>query len=228
MLARNGVRVGVIDPLIGPLPGTPAAQEVRPEWRHFFEYQYVDCLTAAIAVDARTINVAHFLGDPKTPLDHLAETISEIAHKAEASGLQISVEFIPGTGISDFERACEIVARVRGPNVGIMLDTWHFARSGGTLDQLKGIAGSSVIEVQLSDLRQTNSDQPYKPMTGRLPPGEGELPLLEIARALEAHGRQMVYGVEVFTDETGDAQSVAASLARATARLLGASLAVKK
>ena len=163
-LARNGVEVGVIDPLIGPLPGTPAAQEVRPEWRHFFEYEYIDCLTAATAVGARTINVAHFLGDPTTPLDDLASTISEIAHKAETNGLQISVEFIPGTGISDFARAFEIVARVGSPNVGIMLDTWHFARSGGTTDQLRGNAGSSVIEVQLSDLRQTNSDRPYKPI----------------------------------------------------------------
>ena len=45
-------------------------------------------------------------------------------------GLRILVEFLPGTGIPDLPVALDLVRAVGGDHLGVMLDTWHLARSG--------------------------------------------------------------------------------------------------
>src|SRR4051812_33290963 len=71
VLAEAGVTVEVIDPLIRPLPGTPAPDDVDPAHQHFFAHDADQAFAAAIALGAPTVNLAHFLG-ARTATDALA------------------------------------------------------------------------------------------------------------------------------------------------------------
>ena len=97
-----------------------------------------------------------------------------------------------------------------------MFDTWHFLRSGGSVDELDQVVSGEIFELQLSDRQAPAPGAAYIPMSGRLPPGEGEAPLGEIVTALRRVTSNLVIGVEVFTAEAGPPDVVAKTLAEAT------------
>ena len=72
------------------------------------------------------------------------------------------------------------------PRLRLLIDTMHFMRSGSRVEDLASLDPDLIGYVQLSDvpLVATNPDYMDEAMFGRLPPGEGELPLLDILRAL--------------------------------------------
>ena len=114
---------------------------------------------------------------------------------------------------------------VGADNLGVMFDAWHFARSGGTLAQLEGLPPGLIGAVQISDRIAPAPGTVYAPMSGRLLPGEGELPLGEWLRVLRARqGRLSAIGVEVFSEELRKLSpaEVARRVARSTAGLLSA------
>lgn len=218
-LAALGVMVGVVDALMSPLPGIPRPGDVREEWREPFGYSTADCLAAAAGLGARTLNMAHFLGVP-APLDDMAEAVRRVAVAAADRDLAVTLEFIPGTGIPDLATAAIIARRTGQPNVGVMFDTWHFLRSGGTVADLGTAAADGVLEAQISDRREPPDGAPYVPMTGRLAPGEGEAPLRAIVAALRRAAPRLVLGVEVFTAGSDEVDPTVAHLAHATRSFL--------
>lgn len=217
-----GVTVGVIDALMSGLPGLPDPDDVRPEWRHQFQIGLDDCLRAATALGARTLNVAHFLGK-RTDLDLMGEAVRKIAERAAEAGVRVTLEFIPETGFPDLETTLAIVERSGRSDVGIMFDTWHFLRSGGTSGQVEALQQQKIFEVQISGRRRPLPGEAYVPMTGRLAPGEGDEPIAEIARALRRADPDLVLAVEVFSAERGDPDATVAGLAQATRAFLEAS-----
>ncbi|MGR6581195.1 sugar phosphate isomerase/epimerase family protein [Rhodococcus qingshengii] len=214
-----GVTVGVIDALMTYLPGSARLDEVPPHWRKLM-VDLDECLEAAEALHARTLNVAHFLGDPTVKRNALASAVRQVADRAAEVGVRVSLEFIPGTGIPDLGAALDIVRRADHPGVGILFDTWHFLRSGGTPTQLAEVTHEQVFEVQISDRVQPGRHDPYVPMTGRLAPGEGTAPIAEIVRALGVVAPDVVLGVEVFTADIGDPDETLAHLSAATRMFL--------
>jgi sugar phosphate isomerase/epimerase len=218
-LADLGVAIGVVDPLISALPGVPAWRDVPAAMREVFRYTLGDCIEAAKAVGARRINLAHFLGQ-ETELHLLAEAVAAVAAAAADAGLGVSLEFIPGTGVPDLAAAREIIARSHAANAGIMFDTWHFVRSGGTLSDLDDLGANEIVELQLSDWRQPPPDEIYVPMTGRLAPGAGELPLPQILRKLLKLSPGLVISLEVFRADAADPEPFAGHLAVMTRKLL--------
>lgn len=218
-LAELGVTVGVVDPLISALPGVPAWQDVPEMMREVFRYTLGDCLEVAKAVGARRINLAHFLGQPTSP-QLLANAVAGVAAAAASAGIGVSLEFIPGTAIADLAAAREIVDHSKAANAGIMFDSWHFVRSGGTVSDLDDLRPNEIVELQLSDWRQPPPDEIYVPMTGRLAPGAGELPLPQILRKLLKLCPALVIGLEVFSADEADPERFAGHLASMTRKLL--------
>ena len=227
LCASKGVSVGVIDPLIAPLPGVPNPREVRSDWRHFFEYTVQDAFQAADALDARTVNLAHFLGSPLVSQRGLESAVRDIAQEATRRGKRVSVEFIPGTGIPTLASAIGLIERVGLSSVGVMFDTWHFLRSEGLVSDLAQLGAGQVFELQLSDRRTPLPDETYVPMAGRLPPGDGEAPLVAIVRALCRGAPDLVVGLEVFTAEPGNPEAAVKRLAAATRTFLRDVVAAK-
>jgi len=220
-LADNGVRVHAIDPLIGVLPGTPKPAEVPAENRAFFEFTEERCYEAAAALEAETINLAHFGGRPVAQQEFI-DCLGPLAERAARRGVRLTLEFLPESAIPDLAAAQRIVAAVGSKNLTLMLDTWHFARSGGTLAQLQAVPRGLIGGLQISDRREPPPGTAYTPMGGRLLPGEGEIPLVSLLRCLLAREPGLTVAVEVFSDELKalPAHEIAARVASSTREVL--------
>lgn len=216
---RLGVAVGVIDALMTHLPGSAGPDRAPTSWRrHMVGLE--ECLEAAVGLGARTLNIAHYLGDPSADRGAMAAAVHEVADRCATHGIGVSVEFIPGTGIPDLGAAADIVRRTDHPSVGILFDVWHFLRSGGTPGEVAALASGEIVEAQISDRVPPPPGEAYVPMTGRLAPGEGTAPLAELVREVRRNAPDAVLGVEVFTADAGDPDTTTAQLAAATRRLL--------
>ena len=205
-MAATGVRIGCLDALIKGLPGIPATEAVPPEQRRNFTYDADACLRVAETLDIRLLNITHYLGRP-VARQRLVDAIGAVAERAGTLGIATCIEFIPGSGIGDLATAVRI-SSAAGPNVGILVDTWHLARTGGTAAELRELAPGSVLGIQVNDRIGTEggpvegSDGPvYLAMANRRLPGDGGLPLVEWVSALLANNPAVPVGIEVFSDE---------------------------
>jgi sugar phosphate isomerase/epimerase len=118
------------------------------------------------------------------------------AELADDRGLGATLEFMPGLCIGDFETAVSAVRHAGKGNFRVLVDAMHFFRSGSTLLQLAAADPQLIGHVQICDapLQSAASSYADEARFGRLPPGEGELPLLELLAALPA---QASIGIEV-------------------------------
>lgn len=219
-LKHAGIGVAVVDPLIGMLPGVPPAETVPEAYRPFLRFTAYECFAAAAALDAPTVNLAHFLGQA-VPLAELAETVAQLAARGRREGRVLSIEFIPDTGIPDLATALTL-AHLAGGGIGVMFDTWHFVRSNGVIEDLDGLGPHAIGGVQLSDRTPPAPGEAYVPMSGRKLPGEGEIPLVEILRRVLPAAAGVPIGVEVFSAELAALPKVDAArrVAEATRRVL--------
>src|SRR4029077_8050861 len=98
---------------------------------------------------------------------------------------------------------------------GIAIDSWHFTRSNGDLDELRALPGTLVKSVQLNDgPLAPEADMMEATLHERRLPGDGEFDLTGLIAALDAIGADAPFGVEVFSDEL-DALSPADAARRA-------------
>jgi sugar phosphate isomerase/epimerase len=226
LLAEHGVRVYAIDPLISVLPGTPRPADVPAENRAYFEFTEERCYQAAAALEAETINLAHFGGSPVREAQFV-DCLGPVAERARRHGVRLTVEFLPESAIPDLTAAQRIVTAVGAANLGMMLDTWHFARTGGTPEQLAAVPRGLISALQISDRREPPPGTVYTPMGGRLLPGEGELPLVPMLQGLLGRDPGLTVGVEVFSDELRalSPTEIAARVAASTRGVLRRALA---
>jgi len=146
-------------------------------------------------------NVPHYRGDPATTVVEFADALGPFCERAAAAGITVALEFLPGTGIPDLERALRIVEAVAAPNLGITLDTWHWARTRGTLADIRALAPGVIKDFQISDRAGNQDALPDSEQWGRLLPGEGVLPLAQIIRAVRANAPDLTLNAEIFSEE---------------------------
>jgi sugar phosphate isomerase/epimerase len=198
VLDDNGVVVSVVDPLLRGLPGACGPDKVGRRWRSTFEHGEDDCHLVADALGASVINVAHFLGEP-TSIDELVGAIGSITERAARRGRTVAIEAMPEGAIPDLTTALAIVRGVDNPWCGVTLDTWHWWRSGGRMDELEGLAPGDVLVLQVSDAaRATRGSGTEPPARDRLLPGAGEVPLVDLLRRVRATSPNVHVGLEVF------------------------------
>jgi sugar phosphate isomerase/epimerase len=219
-LSDAGLRVSNIDGFGGGLPGIPTGEAIEP-YRNFFGRDVrrtfttpeADFYRAADALGADSVNLVHFAGDPATPFAAIAEATAGICERAARRGLRIVFEFLPDTGVNSIGAAARLIDEVGAPNLGIMFDTRHLARTGGGVADVE-LHAAKIGAVQLSDLkRATPAADP-----NRLLPGEGELPLTETLAIIRRVTPTVPIGIEVFSDV------LAAMSARDAAQAAGDSL----
>lgn len=155
-------------------------------------------VAAAARIGARSVAAIDLAQTPAS-LDEAAEGFAHVCDLAAEHGLLAHIEFLPVGGIRSLAQTWDIVQAAGRPNGGITLDSWHFFRSGSTLDQLAAIPGHRIHTVQLSDApRAAQADLWAELMTARLLPGEGDIDLTGLIRTLDAIGCTAPVGVEVF------------------------------
>jgi sugar phosphate isomerase/epimerase len=87
-------------------------------------------------------------------------------------------------------------ARECGPNVGLLLDVWHWHHAGATTDDIIKAGRDRIVHVHLSDAPKLPPEQIRD--DERLMPGTGVINLVGFFRALQEIGYQDFVSIEVF------------------------------
>src|SRR5262249_36352061 len=143
-------------------------------------------LEIAAALGARSISVVEGPGAP-LPMDVGAEAFAALCDRASACGLLVHIEFWPGSAL-DLATASAVVAAAARPNGGLLVDTWHLARTRDGASLLETIPGARIGAVQISDSPRVEEPEPDyldAALTRRLLPGEGTLDLVGFVRLLD-------------------------------------------
>jgi len=191
LLAELGLDVAELDGVSRWLPGTGDLP---------FGHRAEDLLALATTVGGRSLNVMDIMAQP-VPVEVAAASFAAICDQARPQGLLVHLEFLPWSSIPDLATAWKIVRLADRDNGGLMLDTWHFLRSGGQAVELRALPGEKIFAVQLADAPAAPDGHVMDETTHRRRlPGEGDGPLADIVRTLHAIGCRAPLGVEVFSD----------------------------
>lgn len=127
-------------------------------------------------VGAQQINVGLF---DRVPDDVVRRGFERLCARAARHGLRIGLEFMPYAELRTLSAARALVEDVGAPNAGLVLDAWHWHRSGGTLAEVADVARAGlVVSVQLCDaLPEPMADLREEGRHHRQLPGEGVVDL---------------------------------------------------
>lgn len=124
--------------------------------------------------------------------------LGDLAKIAAAHNLKLAYEFLgqPDCSVSTLAQCWEIVREANLPNVGLVLDTFHFYAGGSTLDSILQVAPDKIYILHINDAE----DKPRATLTDahRLLPGEGVIPLLDILGNLRTTGFDGLCSIELF------------------------------
>lgn len=136
------------------------------------------------------LGARHVITAPYDPdLGRLADRLAELSEAGRTRGLGIVLEFFPWTVVPDLA-TCRQVVEMAGHEVGILVDSLHFDRSGSGYDDLAGLPPSRLSFAHLCDApvlpAYTREQLIDTARSHRLPPGEGDIDLLRFLAALPA------------------------------------------
>ncbi len=152
----------------------------------------IDCPVLLVCADAPPEGM-----DRNDAYDAMAAAARAYAERAEEHGVKVAIEplgrhpFIPGP-----REALEVIERAGHGSLGLMMDTFHYYKSGVPIDDIQAIPTELLLIVHVNDCE----DLPREELTDqhRVYMGDGVLPLKEMLEIL----REMVYegalSVEIF------------------------------
>ncbi|QJY46277.1 sugar phosphate isomerase/epimerase family protein [Pseudonocardia broussonetiae] len=188
VLAETGLRVVEIEFLGGwALDGDPVdldAGVARVE-------------AVADAFGGRHVSAGEFRGDGTLDLDAAAARLDALAGRLAQRGLLVAVEAFPWSVLAGPDTVAELLGRVQASNVGSLIDVWHFSHNGGEPAALTG----PVAAVQLNDGPRVHADFLAHARATRRLPGEGDLDVVGLVRAVLRAGFTGPWCVEVNTPQ---------------------------
>lgn len=148
-----------------------------------------------------------------------------LCERAAPYGVTIAVEFLPPFAVHTLDAAVAFARDVAASNCGVLVDTLHLDRSGGSVGALAAhLAASPELfgYLQLADApAEPGADWRDEAMWGRLLPGDGALPLVDVLRtvpdvplSVELRSRALT---EAFPDPVERARAVLAATQTALA-----------
>jgi sugar phosphate isomerase/epimerase len=158
---------------------------------------------AAAVLEPHHIKVANIFGRP-CELSVLTERYAALcAEAAERHGARMVYEFMPpDPNVRDVDTALAVVQGAGSANAAIAIDTWHMAKLGIELDDLRRIPAQYLGWVELSDGQWENMPDPVdETVNHRALPGEGEFPIREYVAAVRDAGYDGPWGVEVLSEQ---------------------------
>lgn len=134
--------------------------------------------------------------------DAICARLADCEAQLLAVGCRIGLEFSAGSELHSIDAARQLIERAGLREAGIVVDTWHFFRTGAPWSQLEGLPVEALAYVQLSDGKfPTPQNDPRETLDARLLPGRGEFDLQRFAAALEALGFHGAICLEVLNAE---------------------------
>ncbi len=146
---------------------------------------YIPFLDAAARLGARHVMASVDDADPARPVDN----VCLLCDLADERGLTVDLEFVPWMALSDLSAAADLVRICNRDALGIALDTLHFHRSGSSVEDLARLPRRRFRYAQICDARASETLPPrerlvHEATKERLLPGEGDIDLAAILRAL--------------------------------------------
>jgi sugar phosphate isomerase/epimerase len=154
-------------------------------------------------------------------LDQAVEPFAALCERAATGGHRCALEFFAWSPLHTLVDTWRILEGAGAANGGLIFDTWHHYRVGGTADDLDQVDARRIVGVQLSDApaTPTTSDVARECMADRRWPGEGDAEVAGTGARLRQRGCTAPLGIEVFG--AGDPFERARHAATALARLTG-------
>ena len=136
--------------------------------------------SAAIGCPRMTTYLLPSSDTPKAELRRLLKTrFQAVAGVLQRSQVRLGLEFIgpvhlrkrwPHEFIWRMDEMCEF-AKECGPNVGVLLDSWHWYHAGGTVADILAAGKQAIVHVQVADSPKAPPEKIVD--SERLMPGEG-------------------------------------------------------
>lgn len=171
--------------------------------------------TTAAELGAKSVLVT--CGDPDR--GRFEGNLARFCELASPFKLAADLEFMLFTPtVPDLKTALDVVESVRAPNLGVLVDTIHFDRTGSSPSALRAVPRDRLNYIHLTDARAARPTAAAELMEDsrahRLIPGEGALDLVGIIEALPA---DLPLCVEVSNAELDKSQPAKQRAARAYA-----------
>lgn len=117
------------------------------------------------------------------------ELYARYCELAAAHGIRVAIEFMRYSAIKTIGDVSRVVSASGQPNAGYLIDPLHLERSGGTAADIAAVDPARIIFVQLCDATRTSGEPTIDELrtearTGRLFPGDGDLPLHDFLDAI--------------------------------------------
>jgi 2-keto-myo-inositol isomerase len=134
-------------------------------------------------------------------IEESTRVLGELGGIAENRGVGLAFEFLGQSDCSvrTLSLADEIVRKVGQPNVGLVIDSFHFYAGGSAIESIDALDAARLFIFHINDAEDLPREQLED--RHRLLPGLGVLPLKEIVAALRRIGYDRVASVEIFRPE---------------------------
>jgi sugar phosphate isomerase/epimerase len=136
-----------------------------------------------------TLGARHVICAPYDPdLSRLSDNLAALHTLARPFGLACALEFFPWTNVPNLADARAVVERTGIADLGILVDTLHFNRSGSSLADLENLPPARLPFLHLCDAAvqppYSTEDLLHAGRSERLPPGAGQIDLAAILARL--------------------------------------------
>ena len=140
-------------------------------------------------------------------MGELAAILRDAAQLVAGWDLRLALEFIGlNVGGAEAEKlvvtladTLDLIERVGEPNVGVMLDFYHFYVGGSTPEQLEVMPGELLYMIHIDDAPPGPVEELKDPM--RVLPGEGVIGVAELLAVCAAKGYDGYVSLELFGEE---------------------------
>ena len=202
MLGDAGLVLTDVDACFDWVPAPQAGASVRgPMRRRVPREEFFEVCTAL----GGTTVVAVHLTDAGLDLGRDVEGFAALCDDAAEHGLRVALEFFPFSNVPDLGTAWSIVSQADRPNGGLVMDIWHYVRSGRDDELLTRIPAGRIYTIQLSDgPAAAPEDLAAEAMYGRMMPGTGEFGVAAFVALLHDMGVRAPCGPELYSPSFDD------------------------
>ena len=196
MVADLGLEITLFQPFRD-FEGLPESQRSAVFDRAERKFDLMEELGAPLMLVCSSVAPAALGG-----IDRAAADFRELGERAARRGLKVGYEALAwGRHVNDHRDAWEVVRRADHTHVGLILDSFHSLSRRIDSDSIRAIPGDKIFIVQLADAPALDMDLLYWSRHFRNMPGEGDLPVLDFARAVAATGYDGPLSLEIFNDQ---------------------------
>ena len=130
-----------------------------------------------------------------------------LAERAEPHGVAIGLEFLglrtfrldePHAFINNVPDTMTMLRETGRPNVGLILDSFHYFTSGGDLSQIRSLRAQDIVHLHVNDA--PHADVMSLEDTDRVLPGRGVIDLVGWFQAIAEIGYDGYVAIEIFDE----------------------------